>query len=342
MDLDNKNRLEMVSIRLVKNEALMSEVPIKRPEDAVKVLSEYLCDMDREVLCIINLKKNGQPINCNIVSIGALDQTLASPREILKSSILSNAAEVILVHNHPSGSLQPSGEDIAVTDRMLRAYGLIGIPLLDHVITGRKPGQFYSFYENNILPKTDIRFAQDIESLEFKAVNERGSGILYGHKTGEELEKNGGGREKDMYIESRNDEKLLLHGEKDFYGIYQIDQTGNGIDYLFMDMDYTQKHGINITRKDYNLVYMDELKGGDTLDSLFVKFNLSHPEDFTGHSMSTSDVVVFHQGVRNTIYYVDSIGFKELPDFFGDMPVQEEKRHQFHQKDRKYRPSPRM
>jgi len=112
------NKLNVVSIRLVKDAPLLSEKPICNPKDAIELLGKHLCDMDREVLCIINMKSSGIPINCNFISMGAVDQTLAHPREIFKSCVLSNAASVLLLHNHPSGRLQPSKEDCMLTDRM--------------------------------------------------------------------------------------------------------------------------------------------------------------------------------------------------------------------------------
>lgn len=96
-----KGQLEMASIRLVKDAPIMSENEIHNAGDAVKLLGEYLCEMDREVLCIINMKTNGIPINCSICSIGVVDQTIAQPREVLKTAILSNAAGMIIMHNHP-------------------------------------------------------------------------------------------------------------------------------------------------------------------------------------------------------------------------------------------------
>lgn len=95
-----KGQLEMASIRLVKDAPIMSENEIHNAGDAVKLLGEYLCEMDREVLCIINMKTNGIPINCSICSIGVVDQTIAQPREVLKTAILSNAAGMIIMHNH--------------------------------------------------------------------------------------------------------------------------------------------------------------------------------------------------------------------------------------------------
>ena len=66
------SKLDVVSIRLVKDAPIMSDKPIGNPIAAVELLGKQLCDMDREVLCVINLKANGVPINCNFVSMGAV------------------------------------------------------------------------------------------------------------------------------------------------------------------------------------------------------------------------------------------------------------------------------
>ena len=92
------SKLDVVSIRLVKDAPIMSDKPIGNPIAAVELLGKQLCDMDREVLCVINLKANGVPINCNFVSMGAVDQTVAHPRELFKSAILSNASSMLLLH----------------------------------------------------------------------------------------------------------------------------------------------------------------------------------------------------------------------------------------------------
>lgn len=129
-------KLEVVSVRLVKDAPLFSDHQLTSPKDAVKVVGDFLCEMDREVLCVINLKSDGTPINCNIVSIGAVNQTIAEPRELFKASILSNAAQMLMMHNHPSGSLEPSRQDVMMTNRILDLSELIGIRLVDHIIVG--------------------------------------------------------------------------------------------------------------------------------------------------------------------------------------------------------------
>ena len=117
-----KYKLDQVAIRMVREKPLYSTEPIDTPEKAVKLLAEAIRDYDREVVCVINLNSAMQPINLNICSMGAIDRAIVSPREVLKSSILSNATSVMLFHNHPSGNCQPSEQDVFITDRMQEVY----------------------------------------------------------------------------------------------------------------------------------------------------------------------------------------------------------------------------
>ena len=114
--------LQVVNVRLVKEPSLYSPEPVTSPEDVLRVIANELATYDREVFAILNLKSNGQIINLNICSMGTLNASLVSPREVFKSSILSNAASFIAVHNHPSGNTNPSYEDIETTKRLRGNY----------------------------------------------------------------------------------------------------------------------------------------------------------------------------------------------------------------------------
>lgn len=165
----NPFELEVVSIRLVKDAPLIGGHPITGPEDAVALVGEYLCEFDREVLCVINMKADGTPINCHFASMGAVDQSVAHPRELFKSSILSNAAKLMLLHNHPSGMLMPSKSDTQVTDRMVKLGELMGIPVIDHVIVGGDNSQYFSFKAKEILPTPQIVLQQNYKMLDFQS-----------------------------------------------------------------------------------------------------------------------------------------------------------------------------
>lgn len=147
----NDEKIEVVNIRMVKEPSLYSAEKIKSPEDALRVIADELATYDREVFAILNLKSNGQPINLNICSVGTLDSSMVSPREVFKSTILSNSAAFIAVHNHPSGSLSPSQEDKDVTKRLLACSELLGIKMLDHIIVAGDKAQMYSFKQDGML-----------------------------------------------------------------------------------------------------------------------------------------------------------------------------------------------
>ena len=168
MKTENNFSLEQVSVRLVKDTPLFSNTEITEPESAVSLLGEFLADFDREVMCVINLKANGAPINFSVVSIGAVSETIAHPRDLLKSAILSNAASMLIIHNHPSNSLVPSRYDTMLTDRMIQVCELIGIPLLDHIIVGSKNNdEYYSFKENGLIITKNVEYHVVPENIQF-------------------------------------------------------------------------------------------------------------------------------------------------------------------------------
>ncbi|MGI6735815.1 MAG: Spy0128 family protein [Anaerovoracaceae bacterium] len=127
MPRKKENEVKVVGIRMVKEPSLYAAESVTTPEDVPRVVTDELSQYDREVFAILNLKTNGQPINLNICSVGTLSASMVSPREVFKSSILSNAAAFIAVHNHPSGSPQPSEEDIAATRRLQECGEVAGI-----------------------------------------------------------------------------------------------------------------------------------------------------------------------------------------------------------------------
>lgn len=161
-----QDSLKQVGIRLVEEPPLLSTEPMNNPEAAVRVLGKWLSEMDRELFCVVNLNTNLTPINMNVVSMGALNMAYVHPRETMKSAILSNSAYLMLVHNH-LGSLNPSKEDIEVTDRIQSAAALMGIPVLDHIIVGRNQ-EFFSLRENNIFSfENDISYTSEQSKLQW-------------------------------------------------------------------------------------------------------------------------------------------------------------------------------
>lgn len=179
MGKENDFALEVVSVRLVRDAPILSGTAINTAEDAVRLVGQELCDMDREVVCVINLGTDNTPINCNFASVGSLNSSIAHPRELLKSGILSNAAGMILAHNHTSGKLLPSEEDVQLTHRMQQVCKLVGIPLLDHVIVGGDNSRYFSFQEKGLVKNPCMAYQTDYRQLEWDSpakVAERGGG----------------------------------------------------------------------------------------------------------------------------------------------------------------------
>ena len=159
------DKLEQVAIRMVEQPPLYSKEPMNNPDAVIRVMNEFLSQMDRELFCIVNLQADLTPINMNIVSVGSLNEALINPREIFKSAILSNAHSMMLIHNHPSGNLAPSTSDIQTTARMQELGELMGISLVDHIITGRD-GNYYSFRDKGEFPDSRIHFSTRVEDID--------------------------------------------------------------------------------------------------------------------------------------------------------------------------------
>lgn len=113
-----------------------SKTGIEGPEHVAQVLSRYLEHADREHFVALMLDAKNKIIGIHTVSVGSLFVAIVSPREVFKAAILANAASVIVAHNHPSGDVTPSPEDIQVTRTLHQAGKLLDIEVLDHVIVG--------------------------------------------------------------------------------------------------------------------------------------------------------------------------------------------------------------
>jgi DNA repair protein RadC len=130
-------RINIVSLKLVKESSMLyKERSVKSPEDGYRLLKMFLEDRDREHFIVVSLDTKNQPVSINICHIGSLNASIVHPREVMKSAILSNAASVLVGHNHPSGKVEPSREDIDVTKRLVEAGKIIGIDVIDHIIVG--------------------------------------------------------------------------------------------------------------------------------------------------------------------------------------------------------------
>jgi DNA repair protein RadC len=108
----------------------------------------FLRNETKEYFLALHLDGKNRVVALEIVSIGSLNQSIVHPREVYKTALLSSAAAIILVHNHPTGDPTPSREDIEITRRLKEAGELIGIKVLDHIIIGER---YMSFTEGGLL-----------------------------------------------------------------------------------------------------------------------------------------------------------------------------------------------
>lgn len=134
-----------VRLKLKESEVLYSTSPINSPDKAVQVMADALKDLDREMVCIVNMDTKNRPINFNVVSIGSINESMVPMQNIFKAALLSNSARIMLLHTHPSGVAEPSREDDAITHKVVEACKLMDIGFVDHVIIGCITGDVFSY-----------------------------------------------------------------------------------------------------------------------------------------------------------------------------------------------------
>ncbi|MBX3234796.1 MAG: JAB domain-containing protein [Nitrospiraceae bacterium] len=123
--------------------ALPASGTVQTSVGAAALLRPLFEGLDREHFLICGLDAKHAVIGINIVSIGSLSLAIVHPREVFKPVILMNAGACLCAHNHPSGDITPSQEDLVLTKRLREVADLLGIPLLDHLILG--DDRYYSF-----------------------------------------------------------------------------------------------------------------------------------------------------------------------------------------------------
>ena len=99
------------------------------------------------------------------------------------------------------------------------------------------------------------------------------------------------------------------------FSIYQLKGGNETLDYRFEPLDSIHRNGLSVKPENYELVYTAPMTEKDNLESIYTRFNVDRPADFTGHSLSVSDIVVLHQGGKDTAHYCDRAGFSEVPEF---------------------------
>ena len=122
---------------------------IKNPHSVVKAIWSRIKDKAKEHFKLILLNPRNRLIGISTVSIGTLNASLVHPREVFKDAITHSAASVVLAHNHPSGNLEPSEDDLTITKRLVEAGKILGIEVIDHIIITKNG--FFSFKEKNLV-----------------------------------------------------------------------------------------------------------------------------------------------------------------------------------------------
>ncbi|MEE8033548.1 YodL domain-containing protein, partial [Clostridioides difficile] len=196
----------------------------------------------------------------------------------------------------------------------------------------------YGYLWNEMLPLTKERASELFEEgMEVYLLHSDGSetlaedwGAVQGHDGlfGVEQDDWSAYLEQGLEEDAPSPEMRLLYGNESRFGIYQLKDTEETRDFRFMAMDYLEMKGIPVSKENYTLVYTGELKEGMSLEDIYTRFNIDRPVDFTGHSLSVSDIVVLHQDGENTSHYVDAVGYREIPEFTKELSVFSETREE--------------
>lgn len=125
---------------------LMEQDPLRTPDATREFLQSHLCDEEREIFMVIFLDNQNRVIKHSRMFSGTLSHVEVHPREIVREAIKANAAALILAHNHPSGSAEPSKADRFITEKVVKSCNFMEIKVLDHLVIGR--GEIVSFAEH--------------------------------------------------------------------------------------------------------------------------------------------------------------------------------------------------
>jgi DNA repair protein RadC len=346
---------------------------INSPETASAFFHSVMDNIyDKEAFVVAFLNTKNRVIDHEVVSVGTINSSLVHPREVFRNAIINKANSVILCHNHPSGDLNPSGEDINITERLRETGNLLGIRVLDHlIISGINQHEHYSFKAQGVLEatgaygitatvwneETNYGFTEvtNGQSIDFNmpiqehtyplpdpdiSITDRNS---YGYLDNEMLPLS---RERavelfkqdlTVYLLYEDDTEEMAFDHEDIHkhsGIFGIQRTDWVAlqDYEAMKnkekssvselegLNRLQDVGLSVDHDNYELIYTAPLTGfnenqNHTLNKLYEQFNINHPADFKGHSLSVSDIIALKVNGRLSFHYVDSFGFTEQPHF---------------------------
>jgi DNA repair protein RadC len=149
LNFDSKDEVIAAAIRFVEEKATYTSATLQSARETKDLLRLRIGDKEREIFCVLYLNSQHQLIEVEELFRGTIDGAAVYPREIAKAALAHNAAAVILGHNHPSGTTEPSAADKRITERITRSLGLLDIRVLDHVIVST--GGSFSFAEEGLM-----------------------------------------------------------------------------------------------------------------------------------------------------------------------------------------------
>ena len=154
MAVEKDIRIDIVKIQMINDGTIgYGKKQIAGPQDLADLGLKFLKNADREMFVLVSLNSKHY-INCiHLVSMGTLNAAIVSPREVMKAALLSNAAAMAFIHNHPSGHPEASQEDIVLTERLATCGELFEIPILDHVIIADN-GRYESLMEKGLIKRS--------------------------------------------------------------------------------------------------------------------------------------------------------------------------------------------
>ena len=411
--VDNATQLLATPVQREKHQAFLdlyrmssginTRNPIINSPEAASAFFHSVMDKiyDKEAFVVAFLNTKNRVIDHEVVSVGTINSSIVHPREVFRNAIINKANSVILCHNHPSGDLNPSKEDISITERLRETGNLLGIRVLDHlIINGINQQELYSFKAKGVLEATevynitssvlneetnyDFTKATKGQSIDFNipiqehayplpdhpdiSITDRNS---YGYLDDEMLplsrERAAELFEQDLtvYLLYEDDTEAMAFDRKDIdnhsgifgvqrtdwitlqdyeaikgkekssvseleqrfletsnnsFAIYQLKNGEKLRDYRFEGLNRLQDVGLSVDHDNYELIYtapLTDFNGNQnhTLNKLYEQFNINHPADFKGHSLSVSDIIALKVNGVVSSYYVDSFGFKEQPHF---------------------------
>ena len=149
--------------RIYRPGAPHERLEVTSPEAAAEILVPLLQHLDREHCITLNLDTKHRLLATTTVSIGSIDHTFMSPREVFRDALLRGASAIVIAHNHPSGDAEPSRDDELITRRISRAGEVVGIEVLDHVVIGQQ--RWVSLARRGVLMEHGTARSADVESL---------------------------------------------------------------------------------------------------------------------------------------------------------------------------------